>query len=232
MAAQNAAHGAGRYRLYFFPYFFGMKHLLAAVIAVVVYGCAGNSTDSTAAPSDTPSNNRLGNIQPGNALSPIDRSPMDMAYFPVDFPVRKTSRQVSGAPLARVIYSRPHRQGRAVFGGLVPYGQPWRLGANEATELELFAPATIQNQTVPGGRYILYCIPDSTRWTVVFNSNLFTWGLGSDSSLDTHRFTIPVAQKERLLEDFTMVFAPGDQQTELIIAWEKAEARLPIQFRQ
>ncbi len=134
-------------------------------------------------------------------------------------------------PLARVIYSRPHRQNRAIFGALVPYGQPWRLGANEATELELFAPATIQNRTVAKGRYTLYCIPQPANWTFVLNNSLYTWGLNPDSTRDAYRFTVPVTTTSRIIEDFTMVFTPANNGAELVVAWEKAEARLPIQFR-
>lgn len=156
---------------------------------------------------------------------------MDMTYFPVDFPIRKTSGEAAGTPHARVIYSRPHRDGRTIFGQLVPYGQPWRLGANEATEIELFSPARIQNQTVPKGKYILYCIPQPSQWTVVFNTNLYTWGLESDSTKDVARFNIPVQKTSRSLEDFTMVFTPAGKGAELVIAWEQSEARLPIQFQ-
>lgn len=205
-----------------------MKTFFIAALPLLLAACSGSGSEpvpADTAGSDTPINT----VAQGNALAPIDRSPMDMTYFPVDFPIRKTSGETSGVPYARVIYSRPHRSGRTIFGQLVPYGQPWRLGANEATEIELFAPARIQNQTVPKGRYILYCIPQPSQWTVVFNANLYTWGLDPDSTKDIARFTIPV-QKIRPLEDFTMVFAPAGKNAELVIAWEASEARLPIQF--
>lgn len=204
-----------------------MKYLLAASLILLLYACSGSSADKTA----PRKNAMLTTVQPGNALAPIDRSPMDMAYYPVDYPILNTTGKTTGAPLARVIYSRPHRQGRAIFGALVPYGQPWRLGANEATELELFSAATIQKKTVPRGRYILYCIPQPDRWTIVLNKNLYTWGLNQDSTKDAHRFTIPVIKTARAMEHFTMAFAPSQQDAELVIAWEQAEARLPIQFR-
>ncbi|WP_315818688.1 DUF2911 domain-containing protein [Paraflavitalea speifideaquila] len=71
-------------------------------------------------------------------LSGIDKSPMDMAYYPVNYPVLKIQNKVSEPLMARVIYSRPLKNGRSVFGELVEYGQIWRLGANEATEIELY----------------------------------------------------------------------------------------------
>lgn len=213
-------------------YIFAMKCLLISGLALLVTGCMGNGsenhTDTITFRHDSLLNTT---VQPNNALVPIDRSPMDMAYFPVDYPILKTSAKIKGMPLARVIYSRPHRQGRTIFGALVPFGQPWRLGANEATEIELFAPATIENKTVTKGRYILYCIPQTDKWTLVFNSNLYTWGLNPDSTKDVHRFTIPVVKANQMQEHFTMLFAPAAKGAELVIAWEQAEARLPIQFK-
>ena len=67
-------------------------------------------------------------------LPPVDKSPMDMSYYPVDYPVLKISDKVADSPAARIIYGRPQKNGRPIFGNLVEYGQVWRLGANEATE--------------------------------------------------------------------------------------------------
>lgn len=212
-------------------YFFRMKNMIVAVMAIVLASCMGSNNDNNSRSDTLRRDSLLTAVQPGNNLSPIDRSPMDMIYFPVDYPILKTSGKASGQPLARVIYSRPHRQGRTIFGNLVPYGQPWRLGANEATEIELFAPATIQNTTVDKGRYILYCIPQPKEWTIVLNNNLYTWGLQTDTTQDAHRFTVPVSTTPQLLEDFTMVFTGTSDSASLVIVWEQATARLPILFR-
>ncbi len=86
-----------------------------------------------------------------NSYAPVDVSPMDIAYFPVDYPIAKMSNPAAGLPMARVIYSRPHMQGRTIFGTLLKYDEHWRLGANEATEIELFQNATIQNKKSGAG---------------------------------------------------------------------------------
>lgn len=208
-----------------------MKTLLATTLLLLLAGCADNDGENHRVDLSLRRDTPMHAAVPTNPLLPVDRSPMDMAYFPVDFPILKTTGKAEGQPLARVIYSRPLRQGRTIFGALVPYGQPWRLGANEATELELFAPATIQGRQVPRGRYILYCIPQKDQWTIVLNTNLYSWGLKPDPEKDAFRFTVPVAQKQEALEHFTMLFAPAGKGAELIIAWDQAEARLPIQFR-
>jgi hypothetical protein len=168
--------------------------------------------------------------QRANPFATVDISPMDMAYLPTDYPVLKMTHKLAGSPVARVVYSRPHRQGRTIFGGLLKYGEPWRLGANEATEIEFFQPVTIQNKTVGKGRYILYCVPQEHRWTIVFNSNLFTWGLTPDPSKDLFRFEIPVASTPSTLEYFTMAFEDKKDSADLIMAWENFMGRLPIQY--
>jgi len=70
------------------------------------------------------------------ANPPLDKSMMDVSYYPADFTVQKMGGKTGREPLARVIYSRPARGGRAIFGDIVKFGKPWRLGANEATAIE------------------------------------------------------------------------------------------------
>ena len=82
-----------------------------------------------------------------------DKSPMDISYFPVDYPIEHMYNRASKPLVARVVYSRPHRQGRKVFGSLLKYGEPWRLGANEATEIEFFRAVEIEGKRINKSRY-------------------------------------------------------------------------------
>lgn len=213
-------------------YFFGMKSLILIAITLLLFSCTDSSTTNNqpvhkrVGVSDS---NRVAN-ETTNPYSPVDISPMDMTYFPEDYPVEKMTGKTNKLPYARVIYSRPHRQGRKIFGGLLKYGEPWRLGANEATEIELFQPATIQNKRINKGRYILYCIPQERKWTIIFNSNLFTWGLKPDPSKDLFKFDIPVNTSINTLEYFTMEFQKDVGGANLLMAWENEVARLPFQF--
>ena len=166
-----------------------------------------------------------------NPYAPVDVSPMDMSYFPVDYPVQKMSGKVSGPPVARVIYSRPHRQGRRIFGSLLKYGEPWRLGANEATEIEFFRTITIQGKKVPQGKYVIYTIPYQDQWTIVLNKNLNSWGLTPHPKDDAFRFNIPIQITSQPVEYFSMVFqGNGQKGTDLVMAWDTVVAHLPIQF--
>ena len=86
--------------------------------------------------------------QNGSKLPPLDKSPMDMSYYPVNYPVLRIQPNKVTEPLvARVIYSRPSKSGRKVFGELVEDGKIWRLGANEATEIEFFRDVKVAGKT-------------------------------------------------------------------------------------
>lgn len=165
-----------------------------------------------------------------NPYSAVDASPMDMAYFPDDYPIVKMGNPQTPAPQARVIYSRPHLQGRKLFVNLQQYGQPWRLGANESTELDLYQDAMIQDKKINAGRYVMYCIPEEKEWTIILNSNIDSWGLKPDSSRDLQKFVIPVTHQNRPVEYYTMIFQKTNSGAELIMAWDDLEARLPFKF--
>jgi len=158
----------------------------------------------------------------------FDKSPMDMSYYPVDYPKLKMSGNVSEPLIARVIYSRPQKDSRTIFGNLIRYGSIWRLGANEATEIEFFKDVNINNQKVLKGRYVLYCIPYETKWTLVLNNDLFTWGLKIDSTKDAYKFTVPVAKTRFPYEVFTMEFEKAAKGAQLVLEWDSAKAALPI----
>src|SRR6478736_1566540 len=126
-----------------------------------------------------------------NNLPPVDKSPMDMCYYPTGYPVLKIQDKVTEPLVARVVYSRPQKNGRVVFGELVEYGKVWRLGANEATEIEFFRDVKIGNNKLKKGRYTLYAIPATDKWTLIFSKDTDTWGAFKyDAKKDVLRFDI------------------------------------------
>jgi hypothetical protein len=169
-------------------------------------------------------------LAPSNYSIP-DLSPMDMVYFPVDYPLLKMTGETSAPPLARIIYSRPQKQGRKIFGQLIKYNVPWRLGANEATEIEFFSRVTIQNKTIEPGRYLLYCIPQPTIWKLVLNSNLYSWGLQQNRQKDIMEFEAPVEKNNTTIEYFTIAFEKNSgNSTKLIFLWDDVKVSLPLTF--
>lgn len=165
-----------------------------------------------------------------SAYIPVDVSPMDMSYFPADYPKLKMMDSISIPPVMRIIYSRPHLQGRELFENILKYGEPWRLGANEATEIQFYRDVTIQNKKISAGRYIIYCIPEKDKWTVVLNSNIDTWGLKIDQKKDLFRFQIPVTDNNPILEYLSISFEKTKTGADLVMAWDDVIARLPVSF--
>jgi hypothetical protein len=210
-----------------------MKYLLGFIFLIGIISCNDSETtppsSSSPRPKLLPKDSNIVNGEMANPYVPVDVSPMDMAWLPVDYPKLTVKKSL---PVARIIYSRPHKQGRKIFGNLVKYGERWRLGANEATEMELFIPISIQGKSIPKGKYILYCVPETDKWTIVFNSNLNSWGLNLDPSKDLYRFTIPAQTKNQSVEYFSMVFQPTPNGADLVMAWDNVEARLAIQYNQ
>lgn len=169
-----------------------------------------------------------------NPYVTLDQSPLDVSYFPPNYPMQRMKQQDTFPLIARVIYSRPHKKGRPVFGSspqsLCKYGIPWRLGANEATEIEFFREVNIAGNSISRGRYVMYCIPYPDKWIIKFNSNLFTWGLHIDPSTNIATAEIPVEEQTTPIEDFTMVFLPSADGAHLLMAWDNVKTILPITF--
>ena len=129
-------------------------------------------------------------------LAPVDKSPLDICYYPNNFPVLKIQNKATEPCAARIIYSRPQKNGRQVYGELVEFGKVWRLGANEATELELYKDAKIGENKVKKGRYTIYAIPYPDKWTIILNKETDIWGAFQyDEKKDIMRTTIPVEKK-------------------------------------
>lgn len=205
-----------------------MKFLVSMMLVFLLTACSISEEKPVAKSKDTSAVFEHHNI--ANPLSAVDKSPMDISYFPVDYPKLKMTGQDKNQPIARVIYSRPFKDGRKIFGALQKYGEVWRMGANEATEIEFFREVTIHNKKVAAGRYILYCIPYEDKWTIILNNDLFTWGLKIDASKDVLRTEIPVEKAQNNFEALTIVFEGAKEGANLIIAWDDVKASLPVSF--
>lgn len=140
-----------------------------------------------------------------------------------------TVTQAFGYTTASVSYSRPAVKGRAIWGGLVPYGQIWRAGANEATTLELTTDAKINGQPLAKGKYALFILPTEKDWTFIFSKNHKTWGSYTyDQKEDALRVTVApqtAGHMERLEFGFEDL---SDSGATLTTHWEKRKAALKI----
>lgn len=137
----------------------------------------------------------------------------------------------------KVFYNRPSKKGRDIFGGLVPYDQVWRTGANEATTFETNKDLLIEGQTLKAGKYSIWTIPRETTWTIIFNSEHGQWGLNSkgepnrNPSLDAMKVDVHAVQQEQVFEQFTIAFEKtGGQDAEMVLMWDTTLVAMPFTF--
>lgn len=151
----------------------------------------------------------------------MDASPMDLAIY----------RDEAKEPVARVIYSRPQKRDREVFGKLVPYGEVWRTGANEATELTLYKDMQVANEVVNAGTYTVYTIPQEKEWTVILNKQTNVWGAYEYKDTDDLvRITVPVRNSPNTIESLSMNFREADDANgaDLLIGWDDKYVEVPF----
>lgn len=164
-----------------------------------------------------------------------DASPMDAAYYPPRVAFRafgKTEAEKNAKPVIRVVYSRPQAKGRTIFGDLVKYGEVWRVGANESTEIHFMQKVTINGQKVKPGRYTVYAIPSENSWQVVFNKDLDGWGhYAYDASKNVASVTVPTAKTSATVEAMAIMFEEVDNGAHMIIGWDDTMVRVPIEFK-
>ncbi len=159
----------------------------------------------------------------------LDKSPMDMSYWPDNYPILRMSGKAKDQPVARLIYSRPLKSGRDIFGGIIRYNELWRLGANESTEIEFFRNVKVGGKTVAKGRYTMYCIPGESKWTIIINKDNYCWGSFTyDSRKDVARADIETTKTTDTVEAFTMYFDETKNGANLIILWDNIKAVMPV----
>jgi hypothetical protein len=163
------------------------------------------------------------------SFSELDKSPMDMAYFPHNF---AHDRKQGEKAIMRVIYSRPAMNGRQIFGNLVPYGKPWRTGANEATQITFYQDIELAGKKVKAGTYSLFSIPTEKEWTLIVNTDLDYWGAYSyNEKKDLVRVMAPVSRLTDRVENFTIQFeAKGKDKGVIKLAWEQTLLEVPFTY--
>jgi len=131
----------------------------------------------------------------------------------------------------KITYSQPQKKNREIFGHLVPYGQVWRTGANEATELTTTKDIMINGVLLRAGTYSLFTIPDKDRWTIIINADVGLWGAYNyNAQKDILRFQVPVQSTEKVYEPFTIILDPRNEVADLLLLWDNIKVSIPIQF--
>ena len=127
-------------------------------------------------------------------------------------------------------YSRPYLKGRKLGGEIVPYGEVWRTGANEATSLKTDSDLVIGGTTVPAGSYTLYTLPSQNSWKLIINKQTGQWGTEYNESQDLARVDMNVTSLSQPVEQFTISFdKAGNDSAKLNLEWEKTRASVDVQ---
>ena len=159
-----------------------------------------------------------------------DQADLEIRASPFD----STSIGVAGGEI-KICYSRPRMLGRPIMGRLVPHGEPWRFGADEATAVHVSFPASIAGVAVEPGRYTLYVVPDASEWTVVVNAATQRWGVPIDAAVrarDVGSGTVPVERTDAPVELLTLTLEPvSASEVALVAEWERTRVRIPIRAR-
>jgi hypothetical protein len=164
-----------------------------------------------------------------SSIPVLDKSPMDMSTYPDGYGLLKLQGKTTDPLAARVIYSRPLKNNRVIFGQLVEYNKVWRFGANENTELEFFNDVTINNIKVKKGKYSIFAIPGASKWTIIINKDLNMWGAYAyDQSKDLLRVDVPVQTTTEIAEAFYIYFDKTKNGFSLNSGWDNMKVTLPI----
>jgi hypothetical protein len=159
----------------------------------------------------------------------LDKSPLDMSTFPANFPMLKVQDKATQPLIARVIYSRPQKNNRVIFGDVVEFNKVWRFGANEATEIEFFKDVKISNVKIKKGRYSLDAIPAADKWTIIFNKDLDSWGAFKyDITKDVLRVDVPVQKSPEVAEAFYIYFDKASSGFTMNAGWDDVKVSLPV----
>jgi hypothetical protein len=147
-------------------------------------------------------------------------------------PLGETSITLGGQE-AKVCYGRPSANDRNVMGELVPFGQPWRLGANEATAIHLPFAAEVGGVPLDPGSYSIYAVPGENEWEFFLNRNFQRWGIPINEEItgeNVGSFKRPVEATEGMVEQLTFGWmAHGADMGHLVMEWEHTRVDIPIQ---
>ena len=139
---------------------------------------------------------------------------------------------VLDAGTVKVCHSRPRKLGRPIMGRLVPFGEPWRFGADEATAIHLPAAGTVAGVRVESGWYTLYAVPGERTWDIVVNRQLRRWGIPIDEEVraeDVGRGEVPVESTMEVVDLLTIRLQPRSRSAaEMVVEWDRTRVRVPI----
>jgi hypothetical protein len=141
-------------------------------------------------------------------------------------PAAQAQCKFSDGKTITVDYSSPRMKGRKIFGDLVPFGEVWRTGANDATTFVTTANVNVAGKSVPAGSYTIFTVPNQGKWTLIINKKTGEWGIPYKYEADElGRVDMKVSVTPSAVENFTIAL---DQACTLTMSWENTQASVQI----
>ena len=149
----------------------------------------------------------------------LDEDPHDIVYFR---PAKDSEPQV------RVVYGRPRSGDLPVFGSSVPYGEVWKTGSNETTEVRFYCDLMFGNQYVKAGTYSLYTIPEENYWTVILNAKTDTYGAHFyDPEQNVAKIEVPAVYGD-WIDYFSIGFSKQKYGSQMVLGWADTRVKIPL----
>jgi hypothetical protein len=135
----------------------------------------------------------------------------------------------SNGKTVKIDYSSPRAKGRKIFGGVVPYGEVWRTGANEATTFVADTNLNVGGTAVPAGSYTIFTVPKADAWMLVISKKTGEWGTDyAGEKEDLARIPMSVSKTSGPVENFTIAFEQGSKKCSLQMEWENTRAAVEV----
>jgi hypothetical protein len=161
------------------------------------------------------------------ALSTVSFAQQDKSKRPS--PPAQAQCKFSDGKTITVDYSSPRAKGRKIFGELVPYGQVWRTGANDATTFVTTATLSAEGKDIPAGNYTIFTLPEQNKWTLIVSKHTGEWGIPYKyESEELVRIPMSVSKTPSPVENFTISFDQGGSTCTMKVSWEETQASLQL----
>ncbi len=144
-------------------------------------------------------------------------------------PAASASCDLGAGKSIKTDYSSPRMKGRKIYGGLVPYGEVWRTGANDATTFVTSADAVVGGKAVPAGSYTIFTVPNADKWTLIVNRKTGEWGIPYKYESDElARVDMKVSKTSAPVENFTISYEKSGSGCSMHLDWENTRASVDI----
>lgn len=161
------------------------------------------------------------------ALCLISSAQQDKSKRPS--PPAQAQCKFSDGKTITVDYSSPRAKGRKIFGELVPYGQVWRTGANEATTFVTTAAVTAEGKDIAAGNYTIFTVPEQNKWTLIVSKHTGEWGIPYKyESEEIARIPMSASATSGPVENFTISFNQGGSTCIMKLSWEQTQASVQL----